>query len=363
MYQSWLARDSDHGIVPSRGFGSNVMWIYGACFIAVARDLGSLRLTHSGNPGAGKTILASSVIDKLDSHILSDHSREYEVYYYFFQFQSEETRSASAPWRSILAQLLQNRRHERELLDKFMFTMNKNSQGQLVAETMVMVELLMLSIGPDAVIIIDGVDECEEEEGGDGEGEGHAGGGFFDTLLTIARRCPSLRILLLSRCNASKLQRATQASMRLNMSERPVAEDIQKYCDYQLRCLIRQEILPSSASENISSLLGRLIRGADGMFLWAKLMFSLLRSAFLTPNARLRVLETVDVPEGLEEMYDRIFDVIRGSGKSRRDTGGQGSHLAGTVPRSALFRTASPSSDSRRVCRAANRQDGSYPGL
>lgn len=62
----------------------------------------------------------------------------------------------------------------------------------------------------------------------------------------------------------------------------------------------------------------QLVRGADGMFLWAKLMVNYLNSPALTPSKRLSTIHRVLFPEGLEKMYDRILALIATRGVTER---------------------------------------------
>ena len=50
--------------------------------------------------------------------------------------------------------------------------------------------------------------------------------------------------------------------------------------------------------------------GADGMFLWARLMMTCLSSTAFTSTQWVDIIMEVTLLEGLEKMYDRIVEVI-----------------------------------------------------
>ncbi|KAF3926262.1 hypothetical protein ABW20_dc0105375 [Dactylellina cionopaga] len=62
----------------------------------------------------------------------------------------------------------------------------------------------------------------------------------------------------------------------------------------------------------------RLLSGADGMFLWAHLMIGFLGSEALTPWQRYQTITSVNFPEGLEMMYDRILAFIKAGNSAER---------------------------------------------
>lgn len=72
--------------------------------------------------------------------------------------------------------------------------------------------------------------------------------------------------------------------------------------------LVEDELLPHTAEP--SRLVDHLIQGADGMFLWARLMMAYLNSTSLTQAQRFRTITDVTLPEGLDDMYGRILKLI-----------------------------------------------------
>ena len=60
----------------------------------------------TGNPDSGKTIIGSSVINKLEEQEEFLTMPEHGVYYFFFKSDSPTANSATAAYKSVLAQML-----------------------------------------------------------------------------------------------------------------------------------------------------------------------------------------------------------------------------------------------------------------
>lgn len=256
----------------------------------------------AGHPGAGKTVLASSIIDSLDSSVYTQERGHRQVYYYFFEYASTNSSVATAAYRAILTQILWQNRDNRAVLDRFSFIMESKSQGQMISSESILVELLGLCINDRSILVVDGVDECRDNDS------------FISTLLKISQHSPGASILLLSRVNVASLMHSVPFEMQLHL--RGFSQDIGFFCQSQLQTLFEQGLLPESARDQLQGMTDRLRRGADGMFLWAKLMFKFLRAPFITPRQRVAAINRINTPEGLEAMYERIFSCILGAGQT-----------------------------------------------
>ncbi|KAI1780311.1 hypothetical protein F4818DRAFT_2171 [Hypoxylon cercidicola] len=269
-------------------FGSNVMWI-------------------TGKPGAGKTVLAASIIEYLEGSCSQN-----DILYFFFQSQSPDNSSSDAH-RSILSQLLQKSGRDLDLLYRFSFAVPKpddkqrdpdasglSNDGQKKFTSTVILELLRLCLRSGSILVLNGIDECRD----------------LDTFLLSLRKLleahPHTRVLLLSRINVARLKHVVQ-NRHQEFPENSISTDIGHFLTAEIHELFEEGILPGSI-ENTGVLVQKLVRGADGMFLWARLMVNLLRSPSMTPYQRLEVIERVSVPEGLEKLYERIFLYIASTG-------------------------------------------------
>ncbi|KAL6863348.1 hypothetical protein ACO1O0_003597 [Amphichorda felina] len=270
---------------------------------AIYRKLQDLESKRKGNPGAGKTVLATSIVEELQRAEPQDESCS-SVHYYFFDHHCPPECAPSSAYRAIAAQLLWENRTDSTLLDRLTFLMDTKKGGQLHATDAQLLDILHLCLDPNAVVILDGVDECTDSES------------FSQALLGLSNRLPSLRLLILSRVNVSSLKLAVPPGRRFAMQKRKTRPDIYRFFAEKLEDMAEDGLLPEASltDEDKASLTEHLCKGADGMFLWARLMIRCLRSAHLTRQRRLRMIREVNLPEGLEKMYERIVAVIHAPG-------------------------------------------------
>lgn len=186
-------------------------------------------------------------------------------------------------------------------MEKFAFAKDENSVGQLLASPVELTSLLQccLSVMQQVYLVLDGVDECDDTAA------------LMQLLIWMGANI-GVKVLLFSRPNVGKLQKMIPKNQRTTVDRCRTSADIERFLQNQLQVLVEEELL--SATADLSELVKRLVIGADGMFLWARLMINHLESPALTPKARLRVVLDVVLPEGLEGMYNRILRLIyRGS--------------------------------------------------
>ena len=258
-----------------------------------------------GNPGYGKTVLASHVIEILQDELCAPDSNT-EMLYYFFRSNRDNATTAASAWRAILSQMLSTHRTDNHVLEKFAFAKDENSVGQLSASPVELTSLLQccLSGMQRVYLILDGVDECDDTAA-------------LMQLLVWMGANTGVKVLLFSRPNVGKLQKMIPKAQRITVDRCRTSADIEKFLKHQLQVLVEEELL--SATADLSELVKRLVIGADGMFLWARLMINHLESPALTPKARLRVVLDVVLPEGLEGMYDRILRLIYRGSRAEQD--------------------------------------------
>jgi Cdc6-like AAA superfamily ATPase len=117
-----------------------VLWVHGQFRF----DRRSKRLTNNtGNPGCGKTVLASSVIEEL---VEEEDSRDglNEICYFFFNYNDSQSSTIEAAYRSALAQILHKSRDDSVMLDKFLFGQYNmtSSSGQKIASSTELLDLI-----------------------------------------------------------------------------------------------------------------------------------------------------------------------------------------------------------------------------
>ncbi|KAI0556168.1 hypothetical protein F4679DRAFT_22557 [Xylaria curta] len=263
----------------------------------------------NGNPGCGKTILAASVIEELlDEEYENDQPTT--ICYFFFKYGDYRNSSIEAACRSALAQILHRNRHDNDLLDKFVFARidPEDSSGQSIASLKELLGLMRIcsTFFGQLSLILDGIDEADEPDSVCSK---------LRDLVTTA----SIKLMCFSRGNVNCLQNWTPQSQIVSFDRLNTNSDIRLYLAHQLEVMQDDRMLPTTTSASLELLIDTLIYGADGMFLWAKLMMKYLGSPALTPRSRLDTINSVRFPEGLNVMYDRIFTLISTSRKLELD--------------------------------------------
>ncbi|KAL9121120.1 MAG: hypothetical protein Q9187_002326 [Circinaria calcarea] len=259
-----------------------------------------------GNPGCGKTVLAGSIVEELRTMEGNDaHSRVVLCYFFFNRNDPMSTISISA-LRPITAQILQQSRQDNNLLDKISFSMADMTGGQMVASQSELVELLRVCLQclPKVYIVLDAIDECEDNQA-------------LIRNLSKTSIGSSAKILFLSRPNVASLRTAVTDDCRVTIDEQGIRRDIELYLSRKIDLLLSEGLLCETSAK--AELLAHLVLGADGMFLWARLMVVYLNSPGLTRAQRLRTFKEVKLPEGLDAMYKRILSLIGRASSAEQD--------------------------------------------
>ncbi|KAK8001808.1 hypothetical protein PG991_014030 [Apiospora marii] len=262
----------------------------------------------NGNPGAGKTVLASTSLEDLLSSFPSTPDGP-QVTYFFFRSHMPGLNNSIEAYRAILSQILHTRWMDSAILDCFSFAMNC-SQGQLVASRLEILDLLSLCAThlPCHFLVLDAIDECVDSE-------------FLVNDLMSAGWCSRANLILFSRPTVPSLH-SIYSSQTLSIAKRNT-EDIRRYSSARLDKLIEAQCFPGNLGTpgrpNRDMLLQKITLGADGMFLWATLLFDLLSSRALTKAKRLEFVLSITKPERLNELYDRIVCKIEEQNSEERD--------------------------------------------
>jgi hypothetical protein len=184
------------------------------------------------------------------------------------------------------------------MLDKFSFARSELSSGQQVASGEELLDLLGMCLARydsrKCFIVIDGIDECRDS------------GTFIRDLLRTCQYSKA-KILLFSRPNTAQLPEVVLSAQKCSIGKE-TSPDIRLFLSQALNSLRHSRRLPLDA--DIPLLLSQLTTGADGMFLWARLMVDYLNATSLTASERVKIIRSVIFPERLEKMYDRIIGLI-----------------------------------------------------
>ena len=254
-----------------------------------------------GNPGTGKTVLAASTIDELNKPDIQCNEIERTVCFYFFSYVTRGKTLLTNAYRSILAQILHQYRQDESMLDLFLFARSNAKSGQKLASEEDLIQLLE-SIPrriSNLYLVLDGIDESENPE-------------TFVKTLNIALKESTTKMVFFSRPNVQVLRRASKLNS-ITVKRSLMESDLRIFFTRHVERLQNdpfEQILPTTHSCDF--LVDHLLSGANGMFLWARLMIGYLESTGLTPASRIASITALKNPEKLEEMYIRILKLISG---------------------------------------------------
>lgn len=277
-------------------------WLFGETKFKLWRDNphGSL-LWVQGNPGWGKTILAAASTKELCDLHLSDSDSLPIVCYYFFAQETKHKASRHGAYRAFATQLFQQCHQLEEIYNIFSIAKGELCITASEHEVLDILRLALVKLS-NVFFVLDGIDECMENE----------------KLLRELRgftSSSSLKTILFSRPNVACLRRFITEDRQICMSRPVLDKDITLFLDSELLSLRDASLLPDNL--DISSARNMILQRADGMFLWARLMIFYLASPALTRAERIQEISSC-TPEGLDDMYFKIFNHIKSMDRASR---------------------------------------------
>ncbi|KAF3317547.1 hypothetical protein TWF173_010315 [Orbilia oligospora] len=250
---------------------------------------GSL-LWYQGIPGAGKTILASAVID----HLLDNVGGAGQAIIYFF-CDSQDTRSLERRTllSSLLKQIITLNRPLLPALRSQLETTFKNPQSQPPLQTLQNLLVTHIQQKHLTYIVVDGVDELDVRDRKYILDQ-------FNEMLKLPGSI--LKVFILSRpeidlprTSRKAIFASPQSALRPEL-DAYVRDSLQKF-----------DNLTSFPPKFMSEIQTALINGADGMFLWVEFQLREIENKDRMVDIR-KVIQ--NLPRGLDETYARILRKI-----------------------------------------------------
>lgn len=279
-YQKWLSTQDS----------SALLWIHGKLLhLFLRRKTSWLIMLLLGKPGAGKTILAATLVEHLKD-------ANANPFYFFFDSLQPSSKASVDAYAAILSQILHKNPSNPQLLDLVNFTILFATDGQPTAtikEAADLLELcLQLTVLEGMTLVLDGLDECQDAS---------------KELMPLIKRISSqtnIRLIMLGRSTVRGYLKGISSVKDLPIGDSNF-HDIRAYLKDELETCINEELLPKEL--DIEVIAEKLSRRADGMFLWARLMMTYLALPSLLMSERMEAIREIDMPEGLEIMYERIL--------------------------------------------------------
>jgi hypothetical protein len=246
-----------------------------------------------GKPGSGKTILATEVLRSLQARRGLTKGKPETTAFHFFSYRYEENRCLRSAWSTLLSQILRQLQDWDEILNQFTFMMVK-SEHQYATSTELLSLLHVIALRTTGlVLLLDGVDECEDPES-------------VVSLLTDSIEGTRAKVVILSRPNIQGLLDRLDLVPNIHITKENAQRDLQAYIRHRLEGFQPHHFPPTCSCEQIEA---KMLQGANGIFLWVKLMFNYLHLC-LGPKHREEAIESLQRQEGMTDMYIRILKFI-----------------------------------------------------
>ena len=232
----------------------------------------------TGIPGAGKTTVASRVIQSL--------LQRHQVAYFYCESRAERSRTTTGILCTLSWQIL---RHDSNLLESI--KENYSLGAEPYAGGMRMALHKFIQAKPGILIVLDGLDECDAITRRE----------MCDFLVWLTEKA---NVIVFSRdlvdINEGLLKGSTcQSLIRLEMAESDTETEIKRFIEREI------ESLPEMDEESKGQIAISLQKKAQGMFLWADLMIKQLRKGWFDVDDCLEAIE--QMPNDLSELYSLIL--------------------------------------------------------
>ncbi|KAK0627418.1 hypothetical protein B0T14DRAFT_135829 [Immersiella caudata] len=257
-----------------------------------------------GKPGAGKTIVASRIIDHLQESFPACR-----VLFFYFRHHDESKTTMTGMLRALLAQLLCQDDSLSELFHKSFSSMTQPHIRSL--EKLQYLLTATLKSQRMCFIVLDGLDECVQDTSKSRETPGAIVEWFEDCLIPACHTEGANVRLLLSGQRDGVLDQMLKDAPAIGLDDlESHKNDIHLFIK-ERASKIRERF--SMTREGELSILKKVSKSADGMFLYAKVVLGNLMDQDCERDVE-EELQDESFPHGLEEAYQRVLLRVVGRG-------------------------------------------------
>ena len=246
-----------------------------------------------GIPGCGKTVLASTIVNELQS---SEAGADCRVIYYYCDYTNQLTLQPSRIFGTLLRQSILNDEIPEAIEKRMPLGLIESGQS---FELQDVVDLLCLAFQHSRLhyVILDGLDECGKEARAQVMS-------VLDRLLGLGSAL--LKILILCR-EEDQLLRTLNQVPHIRITPEASKSDIESFVIGSVRAKIQSKQLRIRNPKLELEIVSELVSKAQGMFLW---VFFQLDDLCEAPSDAI-IQETLkNLPDGLIETYQRILTKI-----------------------------------------------------
>ncbi|KAJ7657033.1 ankyrin repeat-containing domain protein [Mycena rosella] len=284
--QEWLQSPPDmglkhHATQKLHHEGTGTWFLDGPEFTEWRENPGSLWI--EGKSGAGKSVLSSTVIEKL----LASSNEAYAVGYFYFDFRKDETQLVETMLRSIILQLSKQSPQPYSTLDQQYE--NRKGVTPIYDNLRDVLDKLLSELGP-TYIVLDALDECKEPDR------------LIDFISTLQNRTTSPLHLLFTSQSRTDFTAAFGTLTHILLEPATTRDDIIRFVDSELRSTKLKHW-----KHHIPKITATVVEKSNGMFrLAACLLIELSRRKFdQSPDIILAKL-----PGDLFAIYGRFLETF-----------------------------------------------------
>lgn len=251
-----------------------------------------------GDPGIGKTMISSFLVDELEKKVQATPNITFA--YYFCDNKDEKRRTATAIIRGLLLQLFR----QRAILISHLQTVFDQMRDQVFTDFDALWRILLCILkdtqAGEIYFLIDALDECE----------GRSRNAFIFCLKKLSRELEGSgahKIKILITCRPiSEIEEVLgfdNGTLRIDSAK--VNADLSKFIDAKVGELAAAK--PSWPLELLHDISKTLQKRVGGTFLWAALVLHDISTVKMASKVRSKLKE---VPVSLRDVYDGILSSI-----------------------------------------------------
>jgi ankyrin repeat protein len=256
------------------------------------------------SPGAGKTILASSIINYLQENV---QSKSTGLAYFYCDYADTQKQEPSKVLGTILASLARQSKGVFEAIQKFFLQQYKDTASFTAGFDELRTNFCSFITGhfQSVIIVVDALDESSPANW-----NSHGNDARWDCLARalqdISQQCGVVKILVTSR-NELSISRIFETLPRTSIEESDVTSDISDYITAELSAKISQRKLKLRNPKLESKIRDQLVQRSKGMFQWARCQIEAL-CRFRNDKAIEAALD--NLPKTLHDTYSRILQRV-----------------------------------------------------
>ena len=246
-----------------------------------------------GLPGCGKTVLTSTVIEHIQSSLVSKENK-FTLAYFYIDYRDPAKQSLDACVATLARQLIdQNPQGLRQLQE-----LNEQKKGglsrSLTASDYIGVIKLLADMQSKVYIVIDALDEAPDPEP------------FLDAFRKLAiRECGTPIAVLVSSRNSTNLENLLMPAVTKHVLIPSEAnDDVRNFITTEVNKRFTSGKLNVPNVELIDLTISKLVTRADELFLQANLLLDFVFAGKTSRSIRKALTE---LPNGLEETYETIL--------------------------------------------------------